>query len=409
MGTYIHLYLGNLEIDWGKNHGFINYIGLFQPGDLSDVPYFYADNVVEYKEGYSTPLRNVMQRLELMGYTVDSAKAEYVGVCEFNGDEEPPVPFEKLKAVIANINVADVTGKWAQRDKENPDFVPKEIVESMGQGDFFHGSENPDHWAIDVLLSRLTAYSKLRLLAENPKNLDQLVTWGFTDLVESGWTTREAVTTQLSADQGFLIVTEGSSDSKIIKKALELLKPRIKDFFKFVDMEEGYPFSGTGNLYRFCQGLVSIGISNRVVIIYDNDAEGVSKLQDTKKLSLPDNMVAIKLPDLDVLTRFPTIGPSGEAIEDINGKAAAIECYLDLTHPSRPERPRVRWSSYVEAIHCYQGALEGKTAYAKAFLNLRSASSDYDFSNMIPILECIYATCVSMAVGTTLRATFELP
>jgi hypothetical protein len=53
----------------------------------------------------------------------------------------------------------------------------------------------------------------------------------------------------------FLIVTEGSSDAAIIGKAFRLLSPHIADFFDFVDMEEGYPFSGTGNVFRaspFC-------------------------------------------------------------------------------------------------------------------------------------------------------------
>ena len=30
-------------------------------------------------------------------------------------------------------------------------------------------------------------------------------------------------------------------------------------------------------------------------------------------------MIAIKLPDIEKLTRFPTIGPGGEAVEDIKG------------------------------------------------------------------------------------------
>jgi hypothetical protein len=409
MGTEIDLKLGNLPVDWGKNYGFQNHSVLFNHNDLTEVPYFYADDVVEYKEGYSTQLSNVVGRLELMGYTVASAKAEYLGICEFNGDEEPPVPFDELKDAIAGINVSEVTGKWTKRDRNQPQFVPKKILANLGHGEFFEGGKNPDYWDIEVLLSRLSAYSKLRLFAENPNNLQQPVIWGFTDLVESGWTTREAVMAPLSAEQKFLIVTEGSSDSKILQKALELLKPAIMDFFKFIDMEEGYPFSGTGNLYRFCQGLVSIGVLNRVLVIYDNDAEGVSKLEVTKKLALPHNMIAIKLPDIEKLARFPTIGPSGEAVEDINGKAAAIECYLDLEHPKLARTPRVRWSSYVEALDCYQGALEGKTAYAKAFLSLRSPSSSYDFSKIIPVLESIYAECVSMSVATTSRETFELP
>ena len=92
--------------------------------------------------------------------------------------------------------------------------MPKKIIDNMGHGGFFEGGKNPDYWDIDVLLSRLSAYFVLRLLAENPNNFEKHpeIHWGFTDLVESGWTTREAVTVPLSAEQKFLIVTEGSSD-----------------------------------------------------------------------------------------------------------------------------------------------------------------------------------------------------
>ena len=37
----------------------------------------------------------------------------------------------------------------------------------------------------------------------------------------------------------------------------------------------------------------------------------------------------------------------------------------------------------------------------KRFLSLRSPSSSYDFSKVIPILDLIYAECVLMSVATT--------
>ena len=40
-------------------------------------------------------------------------------------------------------------------------------------------------------------------------------------------------------------------------------------------MEEGYPFSGAGNLCEFVQGLISITVQNNVIVVFDNDAEGV--------------------------------------------------------------------------------------------------------------------------------------
>lgn len=138
-------------------------------------------------------------------------------------------------------------------------------------------------------------------------------------------------------------------------------------------MEEGYPFSGTGNLHRFTQGLISIWIENNTIIVYDNDAEGVAKMQATKRLSLPPNMRVVQLPSLDVFLDFKTIGPTGIGRADINGKAAAIECYLDLERSELPE-PMVRWTTFNRELDVYHGELQHKTQYMKDFLQLRAPS-----------------------------------
>ena len=43
MGSMIHLSVGRLEIDWGKNYGFSDHSPLFQSADLAQVPYYYVD------------------------------------------------------------------------------------------------------------------------------------------------------------------------------------------------------------------------------------------------------------------------------------------------------------------------------------------------------------------------------
>jgi hypothetical protein len=38
MGSMIHLSVGRLEVDWGKNNGFRDHSALFQQSDLAQVP-----------------------------------------------------------------------------------------------------------------------------------------------------------------------------------------------------------------------------------------------------------------------------------------------------------------------------------------------------------------------------------
>src|SRR5262249_5182415 len=122
-------------------------------------------------------------------------------------------------------------------------------------------------WTVGQLLENFSPLSVLAMLARNPRNLDLNITWRFADVVGGGYVERSDIVLGPTPEQRFLLVTEGTSDSAILRKALDLRRDDIADFFTFVDTEQGYPFTGTGNLYRFCQGLVSIGISNQVLIL----------------------------------------------------------------------------------------------------------------------------------------------
>ena len=112
-----------------------------------------------------------------------------------------------------------------------------------------------------TFFENLEPYVVLRSLAENPANLDIDVEWRFADLVESGWADEATIYEPLGDKDRYLVVTEGSSDGLVLRRALALLRPDIADFFDFVDMSENYPFTGAGNLFDFVRG--SLGFEFR--------------------------------------------------------------------------------------------------------------------------------------------------
>ncbi len=63
-------------------------------------------------------------------------------------------------------------------------------------------------------------------------------------------------------------------------------------------------------------------------------------------------------------------------LADINGRAAAIECYLDLDKDGLPE-PIIRWSAFNQELDVYHGELQHKTQYMKNFLQLRAPVVSY--------------------------------
>lgn len=397
----ISLAVGNLEIDWGKNINFTHHGPLFRPNDIGNIPYHYYDEdddriVIELKEGYSRALARIMKRIDILGYTLNRAKDRYRELLDFHKLDESVLPFTTFVDALMHVDVNSVSPHY----EEHHDFGKFFLYDIMKRLNITVAPEAERGWPRDFdvaqMMENFHPWLALRLLAENPKNLDVTVAWSFADVVEGGWVDRDDIVIDLPPASKFLIVTEGSSDAKILKHALHLLRPDIADFFRFVDMEEGYPFSGTGNLHKFCQGLVSIGILNRVLIIYDNDAEGVARYLSTSRLTLPPNMRVIKLPDLSEFECFQTTGPNGRHIENINGRAAAIECYLDLAWRA-PQQPCVQWKSFNKELDIYHGELIGKEAYARRFLDLRQSEPNYNFDNIGVILDAVITECIVIA------------
>ena len=219
--------------------------------------------------------------------------------------------------------------------------------------------------------------------------------------VNAGWADVSEFSAGARRTDTFLIATEGTSDIHILKHAISILRREISDFFKFIDISESHPFSGAGNLARFAEGLAKIDVHNQVVFLLDNDAEGVSIHKRIEELSLPDNMSAITLPNIEAFKEFQTRGPTGDHVADINGTAAAIECYLDLEYERLPN-PVVMWTSFRKDVGSYQGELLNKGKYAKAFYK-RSRddleNGSYDFGRIARLLHSIYLECCSLKVS----------
>ncbi len=247
----------------------------------------------------------------------------------------------------------------------------------------------------------LHSYLMLRILAGNAANLATDVVWQYGPLVEAGWATVAEFTPFARRTETFLIATEGSSDAHILRHGLRLLRPEIADFLRFIDVSERHPFPGTGNLLKFAEGLAKIDVHNQTVFVFDNDAEGTDAFNKLGALALPSNLRAMLLPSLDALRSFPAKGPQGDHEADINGRAAAIECYLDHRLNDHPP-PRIIWTNYKKEADAYQGVLEHKEAYTKAFLKLtpeKLATTGYDTGNIAKVLDALIEQCILMASG----------
>ncbi|WP_411564214.1 HEPN/Toprim-associated domain-containing protein [Pseudomonas shirazensis] len=396
MGSIVSLTIGGIEIDWGKNNGFINHSKLFLPTDKTILSEREHDGRRYINYGYRRELRSVIPRLELYGYSAKTIQKIWDEHLSYYPDYYPKfeLSFEQFAKAIKNITIIPRPGLDEGYDYDLGEFAQ----EMLNQPEYEELKNSINSNSKDLLsfFENLDPYIQLWLLSTNPKNQSLYLEWHTDGIINGGWTTDEDLFKNWTDDQTFLIITEGSSDTFVIQEAINLLRPDIKDFFTYIDMTEHYPFTGTGNLFNFYKGLAKIGIKNKCLIIFDNDTEGVEKHDKCQNISSPPSLVSMTLPALHDFESMETIGPNGAFKANINGSAVSIECFLDLSY--RTKKPAsIRWASFNKEMNRYQGALEGKEFYIAQFKKSLKNPDGYDFSKLHSLINKICEKCISIS------------
>lgn len=429
MGTCIDLTVGGVSLDSSKNSMGIDYGVLFQEIDRTQrrsdqLDYDYYEQHPELdlagsEAAFARPLARVLPRLNLLGHTIEVAKAEYEELMrqatESREDDDdliasaspPLMNFDEFCAFVCQYPLLDLDDTYIDYGAKDRDTYSKgrfladqnEIarVPLLESSDLYWSERS--YFASVVCI--LSPYSMLQVFGQSSRNADAEVIWQYGPIVDSGWVELDEFRASVRRRQTILVATEGTTDARILKHAINLLSPDVADFFRFIDVDERHPFWGTGNLVKFAEGLVRIDVQNQVIFLLDNDAEGRDAYRRLLGISLPVNMRALLLPNLETFRQFLARGPEGVSTCDINGRAAAIECYLDLDLPGYPPA-QVLWSNYKQEVDAWQGALEHKESYMKRFLKQTRETvleSGYDTSKLQTLLEALIAEATILTSG----------
>lgn len=402
MGSIITLGIKKMEIDWGKNYSYNNHSQLYTLEEIDrDIPYYDIDDddkeVIRYEKGAVAKLSNVKERLDLLGYSLKEIEQQYNEITkesEFYLEEKIILTFKEFYTFITSLDVEKVDNVFSTiQDYKDDGYDFGEYFNRCVCNDIEINKKLKTTFKkikkqcciIGEFFEHINPYIILRLLAENTRNLDFEVEWRYNELLENGWIRKEDIIPKLNNSDKILIVTEGKTDSFVLKKTLDELYPHISYFFEFIDMGENYPFTGVGNLSNFCMGLAKINIQNKIMIIFDNDTSGIELYNKVKDIEKPRNMCICHLPDYGDFKSFKTIGPSGVKKVNINGKAVAIECFLDFD--SVPCSPRIRWNNYNKNMGRYQGELENKKEYFKTFAKINLKDNSYNYKKLIYLVD----------------------
>jgi hypothetical protein len=396
MGSEITLGINRIEIDYGKNEYFHNHSKLFQKNEKKMEYYYYAQDYKEKKLAFSKRLSKAKVRLELLGYTLKNIKNKYINHCDWYKEyfsRDYFLDFYHFSKIIRSIDLNENKFRYVDGYKYFYNFIEyfEDYIKNMS---IFRNFYNTKYF-LEEFFRNLDPYIILRLIIENKNNLNKKLIWRYSDIVEGGYVKENELYKDLDITNKYLIITEGTSDLFIVRKNLKLFYPEIFNFFEFIDMDKNYPFTGSGNLFNFVLGLAKIYSKYKILVIFDNDAEGIEKYDQCKKVKLPRDIKITKLPNLKEFNNFDTIGPTGFKKTNINGLAASIECFLDLEYKT-DNTPRIRWTNFKNKINRYQGSLENKELYTRLFKKVKTEKEDYNFSKLKILTEHLITECIEM-------------
>ena len=323
-------------------------------------------NVLESIYEYIAPAWVVRERLDLFGFTLNEFdtkfRAWHRSECKSHRDSALPFELRGLNAVRAR----EALGALVKRQ-----VLPWSIADS-------------DVTAVEAALLRFIFDNEtginvrliLRAIAEHV-DPNAAVVLDVSDQVQAGYYPPSAAaklaTASNAGDSRIVVLTEGVTDTEVLKRSMELLFPHLEPFFVWPNLTVP-PMGGTSGIGHTLKALAPLGIRSPLIAVFDNDFEGVSTIKQlSKQLNIPSNFRLIRYPDINSATAWP----NGCASINVNGGACSLELYfgIDVLGVGK-NRPPIRWAN-VNSIGACQGSFDKSTknALKRKFLAKADAST----------------------------------
>ena len=377
LSTCNGVYYGNLMIIYGRAEYYPDCSPLFIEKKVTEVS---IDSIRKQPIKVAEERISIIKkRLEIMGYTLDYCKKEYLEAYRYGEF----IDFDTFLQMIRCVNSV-----------LNP---TKNVVDGLNLINFsywdrmlweYNSRKRADYklnFDEDFFL-HLDQLVKLRLFCEGHKE-NEVLYWDIFETIEAGYYTEDEIFHEMDPKYKITLITEGPSDMRIIENAFSHYCPEYYHFFEFVDYEKISVFGGADKSKVLFKAFVKLQIINRILFIFDNDAAGVSNYESIRALEHQDNLMMMLLPDLDCLKNVMVIGPEGDVEHDVNGYASSIECFLDFSLMGK--EVLFRWSSYNSEIDRYQGEIVEKRFLQNTIDKI--GSKDYNHEKLDILINAIIA------------------
>jgi hypothetical protein len=366
--------------------------------------YFTGGIVLLKGDGYRTDVGKAIERLEILGYTLNRVSDELKVSDESMDFEDLNYSDEEITRLNSDI-LSDYLNAFQEliKNKVSLNSSSKESC-SLNLSELAQHLLGSGGWQFSFPVQDTRSYLRL-VLEAFPKKA--LIIQDITEITNAGYYKPEdevrnieikSLTEGIEVNSKIIILTEGSSDSNILKRSMNLLFPHLSDYYSFIDFGISNLSGSASSLISQIKGFVGAGIKNRVVAILDNDTAAYDAIRGLAKTNIPSNIRVLHYPHLSLVENYPTLGPTGCQCIDVNGLAGSIELYLgkDVLEEDNELTP-IQWKGFNDSIKKYQGEVMNKTKIQEKFdSKLKRCEKDnsliceYDWTGIKLILNEIF-------------------
>ncbi|RZK01677.1 MAG: hypothetical protein EOO43_24090 [Flavobacterium sp.] len=209
---------------------------------------------------------------------------------------------------------------------------------------------------------------------------DEIVEYDFSWIINGGWVKDEVPLIEV---EKIIVLTEGKTDAEFISKSVQMLYPHLHAYYHFIDFD-GFKVEGNASaLVKMIKAFAASNVKHPIIAIFDNDTAGLSEMNNILRINLPNNIKVIKLPDIPLAKKYPTIGPTGVKVQNVNGLACGIEMYLgkEILLYDNAFTP-IRWRDYKDSLGQYHGVLDRKDEVQNKFREMVKQNEKWDMAEM---------------------------
>lgn len=382
MGDYSGIYISGKEIFTHRNDPHPHHEDVFT---VDDAVYLVGEEALPYSSAWhagtlacdvndvevyalSATVAEIKDRLSALGFGLDVLRSSVQRLI----DEEISHSYRMLSHFEQMGNVGEVTGELNEKIAELRQLTYESWQLQVAEHVERKRRASPD-WRDCGPLGLLRGDDPrilLRVLVEHFGD-DEEVLLDLSDYIDGGRAADDPEEWPPSwrlDDIPPIVITEGSFDVTVLRNAIEILRPHLVPYIRFLDYSVGNE-GGAAAAVRTLKSFAAAGIAHRIVAIFDNDSAAYEAVMNLRPNSLPAHYTVMHYPDLPLAERYPTLGPQGDALMNVNRLAGSIELYLgrDVLELSNGKLTPVQWKGYMNKVGAYQGEVMNKGSLQSAF------------------------------------------